>query len=150
MSHDGVARESGPTILLVEDDVDIMRILKHMLMNAGYHVVPAAGGEEALQILETQRPDLVLTDLAMPGVGGIDVIEHVKRSPSLRQIPCVAVTAHVWDAVARVADAAGCNGFVFKPFNNRQLLKELQRHLSPRPVAPRPLPAAGIGPEGKS
>lgn len=131
MSTESVADDAAATILLVEDDVDIMRILRHMLSNAGYGVVPATSGEEALRLLETHRPDLVLTDLAMPGVGGVEVIEHVKRSPSLQRIPCIAVTAHVWDAVARVADAAGCDGFVFKPFNNRQLLKELQRHLPP-------------------
>lgn len=120
---------AGFRILVVEDDADILRILTHMLRNVGYEVTQATGGEEALRLVRSCKPDIVLTDLAMPGVSGVEVIHQVKRDPLTRHIPCLAVTAHVWDSVARVAESVGCDGFVFKPFNNRQLLKELQRHL---------------------
>ncbi|MBI3785694.1 MAG: response regulator [Deltaproteobacteria bacterium] len=127
MSLDGA--NAGPTILVVDDDVDTLRILTHMLSNAGYNVVQAGGGEEALRKVKQRRPDIILTDLAMPGVTGVEVIHEVKGNPATNDIPCIAVTAHIWDSMARVADSIGCDGFVFKPFNNRELIKELRKHL---------------------
>lgn len=118
-------------VLVVEDDPDVMRILTHMLTNAGYGVTQATGGEEALHKVKVQKPDLILTDLAMPGVSGAEVINGIKQNPATRDIPCIAVTAHVWDSVAHVADSVGCDGFVFKPFNNRELIRELRKHLKP-------------------
>ena len=119
---------AAATILVVDDDADTLRILTHMLRNSGYNVIQAGSGEEALRKLKQNRPDVILTDLAMPGVTGVEVIHEVKGNPATSDIPCVAVTAHIWDSMARVADSIGCDGFVFKPFNNRELIKELRKH----------------------
>src|SRR5574337_1547050 len=112
-------------ILIVEDDPDIMRILMHTLSGAGYQVVPAYGGEDAIKKVKVQKPDLILTDLAMPKVSGVEVVETIKKDPDTQHIPIVAVTAHVWDGIAQSAGQLGCDGFISKPFSPRQLLQEV-------------------------
>jgi len=120
-------------ILVVEDDPDIMRILVHALTGGGHQVVPAYGGEDAVRKAQTQRFDLVLTDLAMPKMSGVEVIETIKTNPKTRHIPVIAVTAHVWDILAQNAGQVGCDGYISKPFNTKQLLQEIQKYLKPQP-----------------
>jgi len=116
-------------ILVVEDEPDIMRIITHALTAAGYQVVLAYGGEDAIKKVKAQRPDLVLTDLAMPKVSGVEVIAAIKKDPETQHIPILAVTAHVWDGIAQSAGQVGVNGFISKPFNMKQLIAEVQKHL---------------------
>ena len=118
-------------ILVVEDEPDIMRIITHALTAAGYKVIPAYGGEDAIRKVKAQRPDLVLTDLAMPKVSGVEVIQALKKDPETQHIPILAVTAHVWDGIAQSAGQVGVDGFISKPFNMKQLLAEVQKHLPP-------------------
>ena len=118
-------------ILVVEDDPDIMRILTHTLHGAGFQVVQAYGGEDAIRKVQSQKPDLVLTDLAMPKVSGVQVIEFIKGDPETQHIPVVAVTAHVWDGIAQSAGQVGCDGYISKPFTAKQILQEVYRHLNP-------------------
>lgn len=122
----------GAKILVVEDEPDIMRIITHALTTAGYVVVPAYGGEDAIRKVKAQRPDLVLTDLAMPKVSGVEVIQAIKSDPETQHIPILAVTAHVWDGIAQSAGQVGVNGFISKPFNMKQLVLEVQKHLPPQ------------------
>ncbi len=118
-------------ILVVEDEPDIMRILVHALTGAGFQVVQAYGGEDAIRKVKLQKPDLVLTDLAMPKVSGVEVIEIIKTDPDTKHIPVVAVTAHVWDGLAQSAGQVGCDGYISKPFSTKQVLQEVYRHLKP-------------------
>jgi len=117
-------------ILVVEDDPDIMRLLTHTLTDAGYRVIPAYGGEDALRKVKLQRPDLILTDLAMPKMSGVEIIQKIKDDPETHHIPILAVTAYVWDSLAQSAGQVGCDGFVGKPFNAKHLLREVARHLA--------------------
>lgn len=121
----------GARILVVEDDPDIMRIVMHALTAAGYEVIPAYGGEDAMRKVKLQQFDLVLTDLAMPEVSGVSVIHAIKQDPITRHIPVLAVTAHVWDGIAQSAGQVGCDGYVSKPFSTQQLVQEVQKHLRP-------------------
>jgi len=118
-------------ILVVEDDPDIIRILTHVLTGAGYHVIPAYGGEDAIRKVKQHMPALVLTDLAMPKVSGVEVIEVIKTDPATQHIPVIAVTAHVWDGIAQSAGQVGCDGYIAKPFNTKQIIQEVHRHLKP-------------------
>ncbi len=122
----------GAKILVVEDEPDIMRIITHTLQAAGYQIVPAYGGEDAIRKVGLQKPDLVLTDLSMPRVSGVAVIQAIKGDPATSAIPVVAVTAHVWGAIAQAAGDAGCDGYIAKPFSAKQLLLEVQKYLAPR------------------
>ena len=118
-------------ILIVEDDPDIMRILSQTLSAAGFQVVQAYGGQDAINKVRAQMPDLVLTDLAMPKVSGVQVIEKIKEDPVTRRIPVLAVTAYVWDPLAQSAGRAGCDGYLAKPFTAKQLLQEVYKVLKP-------------------
>ena len=118
-------------ILVVEDDPDIMRILTHALTGAGFKVIPAYGGEDAIRKVKLHKPDLVLTDLSMPKVSGVEVIDAIKGDPETEHIPVVAVTAHVWDSIAQAAGQVGCDGYISKPFSTKQIIQEVYRHLKP-------------------
>jgi CheY-like chemotaxis protein len=131
----GVAR-----IMVIEDDPDIMRLLSHTLKSAGFNVIQAYGGEDALRKVKSHKPDLILTDLAMPKMSGVEVIQHVKTDPETKHIFCVAVTAFMWDHIAQSANQVGCDGFVSKPFNAVRLLQEVVKYVPlpgklPRPAA---------------
>jgi CheY-like chemotaxis protein len=114
-------------VLIVEDDPDLLRLMEHILGAAGFTVIKAFGGEDALRKVKLHHPDLVITDLAMPRVSGVEVIEKVKRDPETRTIPCIAVTAFMWDQISSAAGDAGCDGFVPKPFNGPRLLQEIAK-----------------------
>jgi two-component system cell cycle response regulator DivK len=124
----------GSKILVVEDDPDIMRILTHALTGAGHQVVPAYGGEDAIRKVKAQQFDLVLTDLSMPKVSGVEVIQAIKSDPATQHIPVLAVTAHVWDTIAQSAGQVGCDGYISKPFSPKQLVQEIQKYLKPSPA----------------
>jgi CheY-like chemotaxis protein len=119
------------TILVVEDDPDILRILTYALTGAGFKVIPAYGGEDAIRKVALYKPNLVMTDLSMPRVSGVEVIQVIKEGPETRHIPVVAVTAHVWDPIAHAAGKAGCDGYISKPFSSRRIIQEVYRHLQP-------------------
>lgn len=137
--------EAGPAkILVVEDDPDLMRLITHTLTTAGFDVVQAYGGEDALRKVKMHWPDLVLTDLAMPKMSGVEVIHHIKNDPETREIPCVAVTAFMWDHIAQSASQVGCDSFVGKPFNSVRLLQEVAKYVPlPGKTPPRPGAAGG-------
>jgi len=123
-------------ILVIEDDPDIMRILLHTLKAAGYAVVAAYGGEDALKKVRQFQPDLILTDLAMPKMSGVEVIELLRRDGQTCDIPIVAVTAYVWDGLAQAAGQVGCDGFIAKPFSTKHLLEEVRKFLQPKVSVP--------------
>jgi CheY-like chemotaxis protein len=122
-------------ILVVEDDQDLLRIMTRVLTKAGYDVVEASGGEDALAKIQTEKFDLVLTDLAMPKVSGVTVIEAIRKNPDTRRTPILAVTAHWLDRISQSAEAVGCSGFIAKPFTTEELLYQVKTYLSlpPRP-----------------
>lgn len=126
MGYAGTAMDGEPAkLLVVEDDPDLLRLLVHILEAAGFAVIQAYGGDDALRKVRLHRPDLLVTDLAMPRMSGVEIIERVKRDPETQAIPCIAVTAYMWDQIASAASEAGCDGFVPKPFNAPRLLQEI-------------------------
>jgi CheY-like chemotaxis protein len=119
------------TILVVEDEQDQMTLLTQVLTRAGYHVVPAYGGEDAIRKVKTRKIDLVVTDLAMPKMTGIELTCMIKTDPATRHIPVIAVTAHVWDHIGQAAGQACCDGFLSKPYTAAKLIQLIHKHLKP-------------------
>lgn len=119
-------------IVVVEDDPDMIVIIQHALKMAGHAVILALGGEDGIRKIKMHRPDLVVTDLSMPHVSGIQVIAAMKDEPETSDIPIVAVTAHIWDPLAHSAANWGCDAFISKPFNRQNLLSEINRLLRER------------------
>ena len=120
-------------ILAVEDQEDNMQILRDLLVNAGYEMIEAENGEEALAAVATQRPDLILMDIQIPIIDGYEVTRRIKADPALRSIPIIAVTSHAIGGGEEKARAAGCDDFVAKPYSPRQLLIKICQYLPNSP-----------------
>jgi CheY-like chemotaxis protein len=124
----GVSTEPA-RILIIEDDPDLMRVMAHTLTSAGFQVIQAYGGEDALRKLRLHPPDLIVTDLAMPQMSGAEVIHHVKLDPATKHIPCIAITAFTWEHIAQSAKAVGCDSLLPKPFSGMRLRQEVAKYV---------------------
>lgn len=109
-------------ILVVEDTEDNLQILRDLLSNAGFEVVEAHDGQEAISATEAYRPDLILMDIQLPVLNGYEAIRRIKSDQSFHSIPIIAVTSYALSGDREKAQAAGCDGYVAKPFSPRQLL----------------------------
>jgi two-component system, cell cycle response regulator DivK len=118
------------SILVVEDQPDNRRILRDLLGNAGYELIEAETGEEALAALEAQRPDLILMDIQLPVMDGYEATRRIRSKPELKSIPIIAVTSYALAGDEAKALAVGCNAYVTKPFSPRALLAKVQEHLA--------------------
>lgn len=116
-------------ILVIEDHEDNRRILRDLLTSAGYEPIEAVTGEEGLALAETQRPDLILMDIQLPGLDGYETTRRIKANPALRQIPVIAVTSYALSGDDVKAMEAGCDAYVTKPFSPRALLAKVREYL---------------------
>ena len=116
-------------ILVTEDHEDNRRILRDLLTSAGYQVIEAVTGEEGVQFAETQRPDLILMDVQLPGLDGYEATRRIKNNLALRRIPIIAVTSYAPSGDDVKAREAGCDAYVTKPFGPRALLVTIREHL---------------------
>jgi len=106
-----------------------MQILRDLLTSAGYEVVEAENGKEALEAVAKRRPDLILMDIQLPIMDGYEATRRIKADPALRLIPIIAVTSHTTSGGEEKARAAGCDDFVGKPYSPRQLLVKINEYL---------------------
>ncbi|MEB3212714.1 MAG: response regulator [Leptolyngbyaceae bacterium] len=133
-----VPRTSGPTstdedvshILIVDDNPDLRRYVKHVLEKAGYHVTTARNGEEGLAAAQRHRPDLILTDLMMPRMSGLEMIEAIRNDDSLKGTPMVLLTAKANEETRIEGVEQGADAYLSKPFNHRELLAEVRNLLA--------------------
>src|SRR4029450_5185570 len=116
-------------ILAVEDQEDNMQILRDLLTSAGYQIIEAENGEEALAALAKQRPDLILMDIQIPIIDGYEATRRIKADPALRSIPIIAITSYALGEDEKRARAAGCDDFVAKPYSPRLLLAKVREYL---------------------
>ena len=113
-------------ILVVEDQEDNRRIMRDLLVNAGYELIEADSGEEALTAVEKRRPDLILMDIQLPVIDGYEATRRIRSNPDFTAIPIIAVTSYALAGDEAKALAAGCNEYVTKPFSPRALLAKVQ------------------------
>jgi two-component system, cell cycle response regulator DivK len=109
------------TVLLVEDTEDNRFMMRRLLEMTGYRVIEAHNGEEAVQTTERERPDLVLMDLSLPVIDGLEATRIIRGSPRLKRIPIVAVSAHEKADFQAEALQAGCDAYVTKPIDFNEL-----------------------------
>src|SRR5947207_15266665 len=110
-----------PTILLVEDFDDTRLMMKMWLVKNGYRVIEAETGQEAISLAQSERPDLIIMDVLMPGMNGLDATQRIRQYHALRRTPIVAVSAYGADEYRSIALEAGCNEYVSTPFEPIQL-----------------------------
>jgi two-component system cell cycle response regulator DivK len=120
---------SSKCILVVEDQEDNRRILRDLFASAGYDLIEAESGEQALAALGAQRPDLILMDIQLPVMDGYEATRRIRSDPELRSIPIIAVTSYALAGDEAKALAAGCNAYVTKPYSPRALLAKVREYL---------------------
>jgi len=119
------------TLLVVDDEPDVRLLVRLALERVGYDVVEATGGEDAIDALTRTLPDCVLLDLRMPGVDGWAVLDHLRTSGTIDQVPVVVQSAHARGVTESQVLAAGARAFLAKPFSVSGLLATVDRVLRP-------------------
>jgi len=116
-------------ILIVEDNEDSRELVVKVLRNKGYITVEAVDGEEAIEKVVSERPDLVLLDISIPKLDGYEVARRLKSREDVKDIPIVAVTAHAMKGDREKVIAAGFEGYISKPVNVRELPEQVRSYL---------------------
>jgi CheY-like chemotaxis protein len=120
-------------ILIADDEQDIRDLLAFTLRFAGHEVVAASNGEEAYELTRTEKPELVLLDVRMPQMNGLEACRQIKADPALRHIPILFVSAWGQESEIKSGIDAGAVGYVVKPFEPNQIIlkvAELVAHRS--------------------
>jgi DNA-binding response OmpR family regulator len=125
----------APTILIADDHAVCMQLLRACLTSSGYRVLCAQDGREALTLMETERPQLVILDVMMPVMDGMEVLRRAKDDPSLAKIPAIMVTSREQQADILDAVKLGAADYMIKPFVPTELLARVTRIISDRKSA---------------
>jgi len=108
-------------ILVVEDNPQNMKVVLMTLKPHGYTLLQATDGEEALKVAVSDNPDLIIMDVQLPKMDGLEVTRELRQMPAFRQVPIIAVTAYAMKGDEEKAREAGCDAYLPKPVNTRQL-----------------------------
>jgi len=113
-------------ILVVDDEIYIVHILEFSLTMEGYQVLTAADGEEAMRLIEQERPDLVVLDIMMPKMDGYEVCRRLRQDEQLKGIPVILLSAKGRAVDREVGLQAGADDYITKPFSPRKLLEKIR------------------------
>lgn len=120
-------------ILCVEDNPQNMRLVRKMLRRGGYTVLEAEDGLSGVQIAEDEQPDLILMDINLPDIDGLEATRRIKAQSELHHIPIIALTANAMYGDEERCLAAGCNHYISKPFSKDLLLDTVRHFLTTEP-----------------
>jgi len=120
---------AGEKILLVEDNEVNRRLAGFLLRSQGYQVIEATTAQAAFDMIPNNRPDLIVMDIQLPGMDGLEATTKLKAEPATANIPVIAVTSYAMAGDRDKALAAGCSGYVTKPIDKTIFLAEISRHL---------------------
>jgi two-component system cell cycle response regulator DivK len=121
----------GQRILVVEDNAKNLKLLRDVLQFSGYDVAEARSGEEGVELAGKRKPDLILMDLQLPGIDGVEALRLLRKNPATRGVPVVAVTAFAMKNDRDRALLAGFDGYVEKPISVRALPSQVKNFLQP-------------------
>jgi two-component system cell cycle response regulator DivK len=116
-------------ILVVEDQEDNRTIMRDLLTANGFEVIEAVTGEEGVAAAAREKPDLILMDIQLPGLDGYGATRQIKSNADVKDTPIIAVTSYALSGDDEKAFAAGCDGYVTKPFSPRALLAKIREFL---------------------
>jgi CheY-like chemotaxis protein len=119
---------AGKTILIVDDEFGVLEVVEFILKDAGFNVVPALNGQDALTRLRETTPDLIIVDYMMPILDGVGVIKAVRSDDGLRNIPIILASALPEQTVRERSD--GYDSFLRKPYKTEQLMLQISRLLA--------------------
>jgi CheY-like chemotaxis protein len=124
---------AGERILIVDDNPVNLKLARVLLTAAGYEVRTAAAAEEALEVLSEFRARLILMDIQLPGMDGLELTRRLKADPRMGTVLIVALTAYAMKGDQERVMAAGCDGYIGKPIDTRRLAAQVAGLLSPPP-----------------
>ena len=127
-----LSTETNNYILLAEDDQDVAFLITQMLKEEGYEYVWAQDGQEALEIMDKQMPNLLITDIMMPRMDGIELIKKIREEDDKRHLPIIVVSARTEDADRLIGLEAGAEVYLGKPFNSEELMLRVRKLLEQR------------------
>ncbi len=125
-----------PKVLIVDDEIHIVKIIAYKLRGAGYDVISAGDGVEALQMVQADRPDLILLDIMMPRMDGYQALETLKGDPATRDIPVFMLSVKNKEADLQRGWQLGCDDYITKPFSPGKLLERIDQALKRGTAAP--------------
>jgi len=128
-------------ILVVDDEIYIVHILDFSLGMEGYEVVTALDGEQALEKVKTEKPDLIVLDIMMPKLDGYEVCKNIKSSASTQHIPVILLSAKGRNLDQKLGLDVGADGYITKPFSPRKLVERINQLLG-QTITERPAPSA--------
>ncbi|MEA3359495.1 MAG: response regulator [Thermodesulfobacteriota bacterium] len=129
MDNKVVEKITASKILIVEDNQDNRELIVKALRINGYKLIEAVDGEEAIEKAKSEKPDLILMDLFIPKIDGYEVTRRLKENDEFKNIPVIACTAHAMKGDMEDALAAGCDGYIPKPIDVRQLSNQINSFL---------------------
>jgi CheY-like chemotaxis protein len=123
---------AGERILIVDDNATNLKLVAYLMKANGYTVDTALDAESAIVAIRNHRPDVILMDIQLPGIDGLELTRRLKADPATRDIVIVAVTAYAMKGDQAKAQAAGCDDYITKPIDTRALPETIARHLARR------------------
>ncbi|MBI5592764.1 MAG: response regulator [Deltaproteobacteria bacterium] len=124
----------GKTILVVEDDPLNMKLIRDVLTHRGDTVLNAGNGRKGVDLAIEKNPDLILMDIQLPVMDGVEATRLIKTDPSTRHIPVVALTGYAMDEDEKRMREAGCDGYLSKPFKLKKLFQVIDAFLATDPI----------------
>jgi CheY-like chemotaxis protein len=128
-------------ILVADDEAHILHVVSMKLVNAGYAVITAVDGEEALELCTSERPDMIITDFQMPVMTGLEMCQKLRSQAETKDIPAVMLTARGFDIEPEVMAAAGIMAVLAKPFSPREVLEKVNQVLNEEASGPAAQPS---------
>ena len=117
-------------VLVIEDNELNMKLVRSLLHLKNYYLVEAENAESGIQYAREHKPDLILMDIQLPGMDGIEATQAIKADPDLQDIPVVALTSYAMQGDEEKAKNAGCIGYITKPIDTRVFLETIGRYLN--------------------
>ena len=127
---------STKRIIAADDEAHILHIVSMKLRNAGYEVITAVDGEEALDLCQTEQPDMLITDYQMPYMSGLELCKELRRSEETKGIPALMLTARGFDIEPDEMAEAGITAVLAKPFSPREVLQRVRELIGEPNEAP--------------
>jgi two-component system cell cycle response regulator DivK len=124
-------------ILIVEDEPKNLKLFRDLLQRVGYETIEATNGEQGVELARVMKPDLILMDIMMPKMDGLEATRIIKADATTRHIPIVALTSYAMKGDRERTLEAGCDGYIAKPIDIRELLKTVEHFCQAVVASPR-------------
>jgi two-component system cell cycle response regulator DivK len=125
----------GKTILIVEDEPKNMKLLRDLLQRFGYEILEASDGEQGVKSAGEKMPDLILMDIMMPKMDGLEATRIIKADIKTKHIPVIALTSYAMKGDREKTIEAGCDGYIAKPIEIKEVLKTIETYLTVKQVS---------------